>query len=231
MPALADARAPSSIAVHWIKNNALAAVLSGLTSFLLYVLRNVIGAGDSNASVGAIAFICVAAVALWGFYGAAGAVLSGAVLQRIIPRLPVWAWIVLHVVAMATVGLGSEMMQTLLPRPPTAAAEETILATLMSGLIMGAALGAVSGGLEALVLRTAAFGTASWIAWSTVAFALTWSLLVLSAKLWDLGTDLGGELATEVLNVLTTALAAVLMIPALGRLRSRGLSGAPHYFT
>jgi len=232
MPATADAPAATSIAVHWVKNNAIAALLSGLTSFLLYLLRNVTGVGEADAGLGAIAFMYLAAVALWAFYGAAGAVLSGAVLQRIVPRLPVWTWIVLHVVALGMVGLGTEMLQTMSPRSPSAASvDPTVAAALATGLIMGAVLGAVSGGLEALVLRTVAFGTGSWIAWSMIAFAIGWSVLVVGAKVWDIGSDFGGEVLTEILNVLTTALAAVLMLPALGRLRSKTLSSVPRYFT
>jgi hypothetical protein len=229
MPAITDAPAATSITVHWIKNNAIAALLSGLTSFLLYVLRNVTGAGETDAGFGAIAFMYLAATALWALYGGAGAVLSGAVLQRIVPHLPVWAWIALHVALMAAAGLVAEALQAS-PRPP-AVADSAIAATFISGLIMGGLLGGVSGALEAFVLRGVASGTGSWIAWSAIAIAVTWSLLVVVAKAWDLGSDFGDEVLSEILNILTTVLAAVLMLPALGRLRSKTLSNVPRYFT
>ena len=90
---------------------------------------------------------------------------------------------------------------------------------------------AVSGGFEALVLRRAASGTASWIAWSAIAFAVGWSLLLAGTRMWEIGSDLPGQLANEALSVVTTVIMTLLMLPALRRLKSPTLSRAAQHFT
>jgi hypothetical protein len=231
MSATADPRATSSIAVHWIKNNILAALLSSVVSLLLYGLRQATGAAGADADLAATAVMYVAAIGLWAFYGAASGVLTGAVLQRIVPLLPVWTWIALHVAGAVIIGVVNEMTQPNSVRDTTPANDETMLATLLLGAIAGAILGAVSGGFEALVLRRAASGTSSWIAWSAIAFAVGWSLLLACTRMWEIGSDLPGQLANEALSVVTTVIMTLLMLPALRRLKSPTLSRAAQHFT
>jgi uncharacterized membrane protein YdcZ (DUF606 family) len=220
-----------SIALHWVKNNLLAAVLSSGVSLVLFGLRQATGAADADADVAGFAIQYVAAICLWAFYGAASGVLTGAVLQRIVPRLPVWTWILLHVAGAVIIGVINEMTQTGSVRDRPAANDETVLAVLLLGAILGALLGAVSGGLEALVLRRAASGTVSWIAWSAIAFAVGWSLLSVSLRMAELGNDFPGQLAGEALSFVATLIMTLLMLPALRRLKSPTLSGAAQHFT
>ena len=223
--------APPLIASHWIKNNVIAAVLSSVISLFLYGLRQMTGSADADASLAATIVVYVVAIALWALYGAAAGVLTGAVLQRIVPRLPVWTWIALHIAGAVLIGVINEMTQAnpVRDRPP--ASDETVLALLLLGAIMGALLGAVSGALEALVLRRAASGTLSWIMWSSIAFAVGWSLLSTSLRLAEFGNDFPGQLAGEALSLVASLIMTVLMLPALRKLRSPTLSGAAQHFT
>jgi hypothetical protein len=235
MSATADARATSSIQVHWIKNNILAAVISAAVSFALYCLRQMTGASDGSAGFGAIVLVYILAIVLWGFVGAALAVLTGAVLQRILPQLPVWAWIALHVAGLAVIGIGAEALQTMSP-PDTlqggrVTGEDSVSATLMIGFIAGAAFGAASGALQALVLRKVAFGTRAWITWSAIGSATGWSLIMVFARAWDLGSDLPGEVVSELLGLVGSVIMTLLMLPALQQLRSRGLSSVAQHFS
>ena len=223
--------APPSIALHWVKNNVIAAVLSSVVSLVLFGLRQVTGAADADAGLATVAILYVAAIGLWAFYGAASGVLTGAVLQRIVPRLPVWTWIALHVAGAVIIGIINEMTQTNSVRDRPAANDEAVLAVLLLGAILGAMLGAISGALEALVLRRAASGTLSWIVWSAIAFAVGWSLLSTSLRLSEFGNDFPGQLAGEALSFVANLIMTLLMLPALRRLKSPTLSGAAQHFT
>jgi hypothetical protein len=229
----AEPAASPSIAAYWIKNNVLAAVLAAVASFLLYLLRQAVGTPAPDAGFSATLFMYVVAVVLWGLYGAANGVLTGAVLQRIVPHLPVWAWIALHVAGAVLIGLAGEVSQvnSLRGSPPVPAADDTLLSLLVMGAIAGAILGAISGGCEALILRRAATGTSAWIAWSAIATAAGWCFLSLGLKVWDIGADLPGELGSEVLSFLANLVMTLLTLPALRRLRSIGLAEAPKFFS
>jgi len=89
----------------------------------------------------------------------------------------------------------------------------------------------VVGGLQALVLRKAAFGTGAWMAWSTGAFAIAVAFFAGSASLWDTGGGLAGELANQAVALLAAVIISLVMLPALRRLRDPMLSKAGSYFT
>jgi len=234
MPATADVRATPSIAIHWVKNNVLAAVISAAVSFALYGLRQATGAAEAGAGFAGIVVLYLAAIVLWAFVGAALAVLSGAVLQRIVPLLPVWTWIALHVAGLTVIGIGAEALQGFSVENASssrASADDSVMATLVVGAIAGAAFGALSGALQALVLRKVALGTGTWIAWSAIGSGAGWSLIMVCAKLWDLGNDLPGEVASEALGLVGSVIMTLLMLPALQQLKSRGLSSVAQHFS
>jgi hypothetical protein len=204
-------------------------------SFALYGLRQLTGAAEAGAGFGGIVVLYLVAIVLWAFVGAALAVLTGAVLQRIVPLLPVWTWIALHVAGLAVIGMGAETLQGFSAENASSARasadDYSIMATLVVGAIAGAAFGAVSGALQALVLRKVALGTGAWIAWSAVGSAAGWSLIMACARLFDLGNDLPGEVASELLGLIGSVIMTLLMLPALQQLKSRGLSSAAQHFS
>src|SRR5262245_27948054 len=101
MPANDEAGTKRSIAVSWIKNNIVSAIVSGIVSLLIFGVRSATAAVDTAEGPGSILILYLAVVVLSAFSGAAYGVLTGAVLQRIIPLLPATIWVALHVV-MAT---------------------------------------------------------------------------------------------------------------------------------
>jgi hypothetical protein len=109
MPAVAETRVLPSIAVHWVRNTILAALVSAAVSLCIYGVTLVTGRADSASGLGAFVVLHACAVVLWAFAGAAGGFLTGAVLRRIVPSLPASTWIVLHAVLAVLGGLGSEM--------------------------------------------------------------------------------------------------------------------------
>src|SRR5258708_20870511 len=93
MPATADAHAMPSISVQWIKNNILAAIISGVVALCVSGVRYSTGVADGDAGLGGLSILYATAAILWAFSGSADGLLSGAVLQRIVPLFPALTWI------------------------------------------------------------------------------------------------------------------------------------------
>jgi hypothetical protein len=230
MPAITDTRSLPPIAVHWVRNNVLAAIISGVGSLLFYGLRDAIGAVDADVGLGVIVTVYALWIGLAVFVGAVNGVLSGAVLQRILPLLPARTWIALQVLIAVVIAIMTGMSLVGPPKAPAAPQDVPMLATLLGGLILGAIFGVAIGALEALVLRRAAFGTGAWITCSSIAYAVALAFFAASAKLLEVGSNFAGEFASQALYVVASVLAGLIMLPALRRLKTP-LSTAPQYFT
>lgn len=230
MPATADTPPAPSIATAWVKNNVLAAVVSGTASLAIYGVRNAAGVAGGEPGLAGITILFVVAIVLSAFTGIAYGVLTGAVLQRIVPLLPVKSWIALNTGMAVAAAVLSEIGLILLPSTP-ATDDSSLGEVLLVGLIAGAVLGAAIGWLQALVLRKAALGASAWIAWSVVAFVVAVVLVAGSGKLWETGSSgFAGELANQAVAFLAYVIMSVVMLPALRRLRDPLLSAAgPHF--
>jgi hypothetical protein len=231
MPATADARATPSVAVHWVKNNILAAVISAAVSLCMYGVRHATGSADADAGFGAIVILNATGTILWALSGSADGLFTGAVLQRVVPLLPVRTWIGLHASIAVVVGMGSELGFMVSSGDTKGTDDVSMGEMLLVGFILGAVIGAVVGGLQALVLRKVAFGTGTWMAWSTAAFAIAVSFFAGNASLWETGGGLAGELANQAVAFLAAVIISLVMLPALQRLRDPMLSKAGSYFT
>ena len=225
MFAIPDASSSPTLAERWIKANIVAAIVSGVASFAIYGLKHAVGAAEQQAEFGALLALYIATIAFSGLAGAAGGVLTGAVLQRIVRRLPAWTWIALHAGMSIVVGVAVELMDT--SRSARAseapALDPSVLpsSAVFGALIFGAISGTIVGGLEALVLRRAATGMAAWIKWSAAAFAAAWLLLVSGATLLPPGGGLSSELVNQALSFAAAVIVALLTLPALRQLQPR----------
>jgi hypothetical protein len=83
-------------------------------------------------------------------------------------------------------------------------------------------MGAVAGGLEALVLRPVASGLRAWIKWSAFACAGL-GLLVTGAALLP-GRGPSGEVVSEGLSFAAAVIIALLTLPALAALQPQASS-------
>jgi hypothetical protein len=230
MPATADKPPAPSIATAWVKNNVLAAAVSGAASLAIYGVRHVAGVAGAEPGLAGIAILFVVAIVLSAIAGIAYGVLTGAVLQRIVPLLPVKSWIGVNAGMAVAAAVLSEIGLILLPGTP-ATDESSMGEVLMVGLIVGAVLGAAIGGLQALVLRKAALGASEWIVWSVIAFIVAVVIVAGSGKLWETGGGgFAGELVNQAVAFLAYAMTSVVMLPALRRLRDPLLAAAgPHF--
>jgi hypothetical protein len=230
-----DAHSRSSIAAYWIRNSVLASILASLASLAIYGMRHATGAADADAGLGAIAIFYVAVTSLWALWGAASGVLTGAVLQRVVPLLPARTWIALHAAMAVVVGVASEMALNTLSNEVSDAADADDVPTEaipVAAFILGAVIGAASGGFEALVLRRAALGTPTWIVCSMAALAIAMAVSGGGAvMLSETGSGFVRELMLQAVTFLGLVIAAPIMLPAIWRLKSRRLSNAAEYFT
>jgi hypothetical protein len=230
-----DAHSRSSIAAYWIRNSVLASILASLASLAIYGMRHATGAADADAGLGAIAIFYVAVTSLWALWGAASGVLTGAVIQRVVPLLPARTWIALHAAIAVVVGVASEMALNTLSNEVSDAADADDVPTEaipVAAFILGAVIGAASGGFEALVLRRAALGTPTWIVCSMAALAIAMAVSGGGAvMLSETGSGFVRELMLQAVTFLGLVIAAPIMLPAIWRLKSRRLSNAAEYFT
>jgi hypothetical protein len=230
MPATADTSAMPSIAVAWVKNNTLAAVISAIASLAIYGARHATGIADAEAGyLAAIVILFAVATILSALAGAAYGVLTGAVLQRIAPLLPVKPWIAVNAGMAVVAAVLSEISLILLPGTP-AGDDASLEEILVAGLVVGGILGVAIGALQAQVLRQAALGASAWVAWSVVAFIVAVLLVAGSGKLWETGGGFAGELANQAVAFVAYVIISVVMLPALRRLRDP-LSTAGAHFT
>jgi hypothetical protein len=201
----------------WIKANALAAMVSAVASLLVFALRHGLGTTDPQAGIGIWVGFVVAAGVLSGLAGATWGLLTGAVLQRKIPRLPARAWIVLHAALAAGLFVGTE----LLGLAPIDGAAEPIPAqdTIALGLVLGATAGAVTGAIEALLLGQAARGLGAWVAWSALAYAVFVLMVVAVEGPRAEAQAFAEELVNQGTEFVASVLMSLVMLPALRRLQ------------
>jgi hypothetical protein len=230
MPAT-DAHAMPSIAAHWIKNNVLAAIIFRIAELAIYGVGEAIGAENEGPNAAAALFLVD--IASWALAGIAYGVLSGAVLQRIVPNLPARAWIALQALLAAITAVDSRSGFTAaLATLPVIGDDRGLFeaVVLFLAALIGAILGALAGGAEALVLRRAASGTLVWIGCASVSQAMTMVLVTGTARLWERGPSFTDVLMGQTATFLVALIGAVVMLPALRRLKDPLLSKAGSHF-
>src|SRR5262245_64196072 len=90
---------------NWIRANVMAALISAAASLAILVVGQALGAGKTDAGMGARVIIVLTHVLASAVTLAAYAVLPGRVLRQKLPRFPMRAWIVLHVAAGLLIGI------------------------------------------------------------------------------------------------------------------------------
>jgi hypothetical protein len=214
-----SAAPPPSITRNWIRNGALIGAVHFLAGLCLYLLRPTPAAGGEEtiefAVVGYLAVIVVGMLA-----GAAEGILSGAVLQRILPALPVRTWIALHAVISAGLLVIASPWSEPAREVPQTYDDVPIAGALLVVFIMGAIISAVTAGLEALVLRKAAFGIATWIAYSALAGGVAYSGLLAFTSTWE-STNGVNEMTRLMVAFVLTVIQALILLPAIWTLKPR----------
>jgi hypothetical protein len=207
------------IARRWIVMNALSAGIGAIAALTIYAVRQATGADAVDAGGIAVAAQYAIALTLSALSGAASGVLTGSVLQRMLPALPVVSWVALHALIGCLLGFAAERIASAPSStidPPGSLAE-----MIASGLITGAAFGAVFGSVEALVLRTAVASVTPWIIWSVIAVSTSLGAFFPMMQAAEALGGFAGAVANVVLSAALEVSIAVLILPALAQLRPR----------
>lgn len=194
---------------------------------LTVVSDKLFGLNDASTSM-VLKLLAASVDAIAGIVGMAiYARLTAAVLTRKLPGFPRRGWTALHVTIGAVFGLGNGAL-ALFGDAQTTGEEfskpvETALllgATAAAG-ILGALVGLVWGGLQALIIRTAARHVGAWVGWSAVAGAFIVSSLPVAFFKGPSFSDIANSLAIEAFAFVATIIGAIIMVPAVNRLVPR----------
>jgi len=207
------------LGADWVRANVDAAAATFVLGLATFGLRQMLDLPDPNAGAFAKALLALAEMlaAATGF--AIYAVRTGAVLRRKLPDFPPLTWNALHI--LIGCGVGATVAFVELSAGPTTTRESVPISTILSiavgGMMTGAAIGAVAGGMQALVLRKAARGVGDWLRWSALA-GTTFGAYALALAI---GSDqpLTDEVLTQLLGAAIAVAAGVVMLPALHRLQ------------
>ena len=214
-----DAR--PGIAPQWIKAHAIGGVLNVAVTFIAFLFGQALGVNESGASRAIQAGFVVVATAALAFGLFVLGYLSGVVLRTKLPAFSMRNWLALYVVLGVIFGLISAIAW-LTPdtSPDIGPVDNDIVAGLAVGAaIVGVAISAAVGSLQALILRPAAQGLGRWIACCALAGALF--VLIIPAVLYGPQSGLAQELVVELVTLVGIILAAVVLLPAVLRLRPR----------
>ncbi len=219
VPESADiARSPTDMGADWIKANAVAAAATFGLGIATFGLRQMLGLPDPDAGAFVKALQATAEViaAVIGF--AVYADRTGAVLHRKLPDFPPLTWNALHLLMGCGVGIVVALIEL---RADTAPRENLgpspIMSIAVGAMMLGACLGAASGGLQALVLRKAAREVGDWIRWSALAGTTLGGYALVLAISSD--QPLRDEVLTQLIGVAIAIGSGIVMLPALYRLQ------------
>jgi hypothetical protein len=210
-----------SIGSQWIKANVIGSVVNLAVAFVPFVVGRVLGVSEPGTSgVLQSGFFMAATAALtFGFFVLG--YLSGVVLRTKLPAFPMRGWLTLYVVLGVIFGSISAYAW-LTPETPqdTVPVDTDIVVGLAVGAaIAGVAISVAVGALQALILRPAAVGLGRWIGCCAVAGVLF--ALIVPVVIYGPQSGVAQEFAIELVTLVVTILAAVILLPAVNRLRPR----------
>lgn len=229
---LSNPESKRSIAMQWIGAHLLAQVVCLLTGLLALGIAKALGiATGPMPSYLSVAFVLM--LAMEAIFVVASAWLRGAVLRRVLPRFEMVPWMVVVAVYMLTFALLSGFSTRLPTADVTPAAAITTTALLngaMIATIMGAIIGLLVGGLEALVIRRAAEGSGLWVLMTMVAWGALLGMLVTSSLLlvtFGATSGMAAIVGGVALKFASALLLALLTLPAVLQITPRVIQPSP----
>jgi hypothetical protein len=206
---------------QWIKANVLGGLAYALMAFVDYAIAHALDVSDAVSSVVAQAIYVVLGTAATTLGLLALGFLTGLVLRTKLPAFPMRLWLAFYVVLGVIVGLISTF-NALVPettQEPGPYDLDAVGGLILGALVIGMLAGALLGALQALIIRRAAVGWGLWIVRSALAGSLF--VIVIPLALYGPQTGFGGEVMIEAGVFVATIVAAIIMLPAVRRLRPR----------
>lgn len=214
----------ADIARPWILANAVAVAVTAVLALAGDGLRNMLGIGGANVTLAMSVAYVAAEIVMTAFSMALFAWLTGAVLAVPVPGFPQSKWMALHVTCGILVGffIALSNFQPEVDGEPLDWSDIPVLAFLLCAFAVGGAvLGAAWGGLQTLVMRQAAVGMRLWILSSAAAVCIIAILIILVLTVAPADQGWEADLIAAAMIVACGTLAAVIMLPAVRRLRPR----------
>jgi hypothetical protein len=212
--------APPHIGSQWIKANVVGAVINVVLTFVAFLIGQVLGVSEPDASTLLQAAFVVVATAALAFGLLVLGYLCGVVLRTKLPAFPMHAWLALYAVMGVIFGLVSAFAWLTPGTDDLDAGDTDALIVLAFGAaIAGAAISAVFGSLQALIVRPVAQGLGLWIGCCALAGVLF--VLIVPAVFYGPQSGFASELMMEFVTLVVTILAAVILLPAVKGLTPR----------
>ncbi len=210
-----------SIGPQWIKANVIGGVINVAVTFIAFLIGRALGVSEPEAALVLQAVFVVVATAALTFGLLALGYLSGVVLRTKLPAFPMRNWLALYAVMGVIFGLISAFawLTPEVPQDLGPVDTDVVVGLAVGAVIGGAAISAVVGVLQALILRPAAEGLGPWI-WCCSAAGVLFALIV-PAVLYGPQSSFAQELVIEFVTLVITIRAAVVLLPAVKRLRPR----------
>lgn len=211
------------VAPAWIVANFVPMAVAGVLMVLAFLLRGALGLSGGEGGPAAKAILIAFEIVAGLVYMALYARMTGAVLRRIVPDLPQGTWLAAHLAVgvFAGAALGLLLLE---PDSDEAIdwADPDFLILLALLTLCAVLLGAVFGAVQAAVLRRVAHGALFWIGLSAVAMGAVAFAAIAVLPFQAPRPTLASEILNAILFALVGILMAVIMLPALRRLRPRG---------
>ena len=206
---------------QWIKANVLGGVAYAAAIFANSLIASLLWTEAGYTTV-ALAMVAVASVVTQSFGFVVLGYLTGVVLRRKLPLLPLRAWLILHGLIGAVLGLLIGAVVSIVGNELDTREPDDLFvlpALLIAVGILGALSGGALGGFQALVLRRTAKGLKSWIGYSSLAGMVL--MVMVPIDFYGPASGLVRELLDAVAVILGAAAGAFIMLPALHRLAPR----------
>jgi hypothetical protein len=217
----------SDLARRWIAANFITMIVTAAFGLLGFGVRYLLDVESADAALSAKICYVAAEIVMTAACLALYAQLTGAVLRQIVPAFPWRGWLAVHLVIglVAGAGTGALLAQPGDSEPIDWNDTGFLWFTFALVPIGGAVLGAAFGALQALILRRVAYGAGAWIAFSSLAASVTVAIVVGALPFSPLGPIFASEAFSQSVDVLGGVIGAVVMLPALRRLRPRTAGG------
>ena len=216
-----DGTTRPGIASQWIKANAIGAAINIAVTFVAFLIGQALGVNEKGTSAALQTIYVLFATVALGFGLLVLGYLSGVVLRTKLPAFPMRNWLALYAVFGAVFGSLSAYawLTPEIPTDPEPVETAVVLGLMLGAAIVGVVISAVVGSLQALILRPAAVGLGRWIACCALAGLLF--MLIVPAVIYGPQSGFAQELVVELVTLVVTILAAVVLLPAVLRLQPR----------
>jgi hypothetical protein len=227
-PRLADARLQKIVAWRWLGAVVAYALIGSVVEFPIYAVSDLAHSANAGVPARNIALYGTA-LATGAVDGAAAGFLTAWALRARLTSFPIMAWCFFYVAA-SIIGSLSAASDPTIWNPGKELREiagsskeyvDAVLIFLGIAFAGGLLIGAIAGGLQALVLRRVAIGLGGWvIGWSLAISVMGPLMFILALTLPPKDTMLS-RIAYEVQGIVVLAITAFLLLPAVASLKPR----------